>query len=70
MLKTCFNIDKRVDSRTKKTVIRLNANDNPFFVLFDTDKELDEWLDLMLVLRRATKDFGPGDLIREPIGTY
>lgn len=70
MLKTCFNIDKRVDSRTKKTLICLYTKENYFYILFDTDKELDEWLDLMLVLQRVTKDFGPGDSIKEPYGIY
>ncbi|XP_025409244.1 insulin receptor substrate 1-B isoform X2 [Sipha flava] len=66
VLKTCFNIDKRVDSRTKKTLICLYTKENYFCILFDSDKELDEWLDLMLVLQRVTKEFGPGDSIKEP----
>lgn len=68
ILKACFNIDKRVDSRTKKTLICLYTKENYFYILFDSDKELDEWLDLMLVLQRVTKDFGPGDAIKEPYG--
>lgn len=64
MLKTCFNIDKRVDSRTKKTLICLYTKENYFYILFDSVQELDEWLDLMLVLQRVTKDFGP----EEPYG--
>jgi len=70
VLKTCFNIDKRVDSRTKKTLICLYTKENYFYILFDSDKELDEWLDLMLVLQRVTKNFGPNDAIKEPFGMY
>lgn len=68
MLKTCFNIDKRIDSRTKRTVICLYTKENYFYVLFDSEKELDEWLDLMLVLQRVTKDFGPSSSTKEPFG--
>lgn len=64
VLKTCFNIDKRVDSRTKKTLICLYTKENYFYILFDSIQELDEWLDLMLVLQRVNKDFGP----EEPFG--
>jgi len=68
VLKNCFNIDKRVDSRTKRTFIYLYTKENYFYILFDSEKELDEWLDLMLVLQRVTKDYGPSDLIKEPFG--
>lgn len=37
-----------------------------FYILFDSIQELDEWLDLMLVLQRVTKDFGP----EEPFGKF
>lgn len=70
MLKTCFNIDKRVDPRTKKSLICLYTKENYFYIVFDSDKELDEWLDLMLVLQRVTNEFGPGDSIKEPFGNY
>jgi len=69
VLKSCFNIDKRVDERTKKTIICLYTKESSFYILFDTDKELDEWLDLMLVLQRVTKTFRPGDSLKEPLGT-
>ncbi|KAF0764399.1 insulin receptor substrate 1-like isoform X1 [Aphis craccivora] len=67
ILKSCFNIDKRVDARTKKTILCLYTKESSFCILFDCDKELDEWLDLMLVLRRASKDFGPVDSLKEPL---
>ncbi|VVC39762.1 Pleckstrin homology domain,IRS-type PTB domain,PH domain-like [Cinara cedri] len=67
VLKACFNITKRVDSRTKKTIIRINTSHNNFSILFDTDTELDEWLDLMLVLQRVNKNYGHIDSIKEPL---
>jgi len=68
VLKTCFKIDKRVDSRTKRTSIRLYTSEKFFYLLFDSEQELDEWLDLMLVLQRVTKEFGPNDSVKEPFG--
>jgi len=68
VLKSCFNIHKRVDARTKKTLICLYTKESSFNIQFDSDKERDEWLDLMLVLQRVTKDFGPGVSLKEPFG--
>jgi len=70
VLKTCFKIDKHVDSRTKRISIRLYTSEKFFYILFDSEQELDEWLDLMLVLQRATKEFGPGDSAKEPFGKH
>lgn len=69
MLKACFDIVKRVDSRTKKSIVRIYTTENNFSMLFDNDKELEEWLDLMLVLQRVNKDYGHIDSIKEPLGT-
>ncbi|XP_050434568.1 insulin receptor substrate 1-B isoform X2 [Adelges cooleyi] len=60
VLKTCFNIDKRADARNKN-VLSLYTKDNYFCILFDTEKELEEWLDLMLVLQRVNKDLETGE---------
>ncbi|XP_050544148.1 uncharacterized protein LOC126907116 isoform X2 [Daktulosphaira vitifoliae] len=60
VLKTCFNIDKRADARNKN-VLSLYTKDNYFCILFDNEKELEEWLDLMLVLQRVNKDLGTGE---------
>lgn len=68
MLKTCFNINKRVDTRTKRTVICLYCKDNNFCISFDTDQELDEWLDLMMLLQNVNKDAEISDSTKESFG--
>lgn len=67
-MKTCFNINKRVDARTKRTVICLYAKDNTYYIQFDTDQELDEWLDLMLLLQNVNKNSETCDSNKEPFG--
>lgn len=68
-MKTCFNIDKRADARNKN-VLSLYTKDNYFCILFDSEKELEEWLDLMLVLQRVNKDLGAGESSKDSFGNY
>lgn len=67
VLKSCFNIDKRVDTRSKKNLLCLYTKENCFYIVFDSDKELDEWLDLMTVLQHD-QDLEPGDAAKENFG--
>ncbi|KAL4085521.1 hypothetical protein QTP88_027032 [Uroleucon formosanum] len=46
-LKSCINIEKRVDKCTNKTSIYLCTKVKSFYIQFDEDKELDEWLHLL-----------------------
>lgn len=53
MLKSCFNIEKRVDTPIKKQFICLYTEYKYYNIQFDTDIELNEWLELMLKLQRS-----------------
>lgn len=44
------------------------TKENYFYILFDDEALLEEWLDLMLILQRVNKD-EIGDSIKEPLGT-
>ncbi|XP_076168627.1 insulin receptor substrate 1 chico isoform X2 [Ptiloglossa arizonensis] len=50
MLDSCFNINKRVDTKHKH-VIALYTKDECFCLIFESEKELDEWLKEMLLLQ-------------------
>lgn len=45
------------------------TKENYFYILFEDEAQLEEWLDLMLILQRVNKNFGIGDSLREPLGT-
>ncbi|XP_019883278.1 insulin receptor substrate 1 isoform X4 [Camponotus floridanus] len=50
LLHSCFNINKRGDTKHKH-VIALYTKDECFCLILDTEKELDEWLEAMLRLQ-------------------
>ncbi|XP_072765782.1 uncharacterized protein Chico isoform X4 [Anoplolepis gracilipes] len=50
LLHSCFNINKRGDTKHKH-VIALYTKDECFCLILDTEKELDEWLGAMLRLQ-------------------
>ncbi|KAK2582639.1 hypothetical protein KPH14_004920 [Odynerus spinipes] len=50
LLHSCFNINKRVDTKHKH-VIALYTKDECFCLILDNEKELDEWLKAMLLLQ-------------------
>ncbi|XP_076679106.1 insulin receptor substrate 1 chico isoform X3 [Andrena cerasifolii] len=50
MLDSCFNINKRVDTKYKH-VIALYTKDECFCLILENEKELDEWLKAMLLLQ-------------------
>lgn len=50
LLHSCFNINKRVDTKYKH-VIALYTKDECFCLILDNEKELDEWLKAMLLLQ-------------------
>ncbi|KAG7188998.1 hypothetical protein KM043_008595 [Ampulex compressa] len=50
LLHSCFNINKRMDTKHKH-VIALYTKDECFCVILENEKELDEWLNAMLLLQ-------------------
>ncbi|XP_015176452.1 PREDICTED: insulin receptor substrate 1 isoform X4 [Polistes dominula] len=50
LLHSCFNINKRVDTK-QKHVIALYTKDECFCLILDNEKELNEWLKAMLLLQ-------------------
>ncbi|XP_067142156.1 insulin receptor substrate 1 isoform X2 [Centruroides vittatus] len=53
ILKTCFNINRKLDSK-QKNVIALYTRDDCFAVVTENDDELDQWLTAMLELQHGT----------------
>nr|XP_023017350.1 insulin receptor substrate 1 isoform X1 [Leptinotarsa decemlineata] len=51
-LKTCFNINKRIDTKHKH-VIALYTKDDCFCVVLDSEEELDGWLKALLSLQHG-----------------
>ncbi|XP_055590592.1 mucin-19 isoform X5 [Uranotaenia lowii] len=52
VLRSCFNINKRNDTG-KKHVIALYTKDDCFFIVFDSEEELNRWLRTLLSLQRG-----------------
>ncbi|XP_006614542.1 insulin receptor substrate 1 isoform X2 [Apis laboriosa] len=50
LLDSCFNINRRVDTKHKH-VIALYTKDECFCLILESEKELDEWLKAMLLLQ-------------------
>lgn len=65
MLDSCFNINKRVDTKHKH-VIALYTKDECFCLIFESEKELDEWLKEMLLLQSG--DVADGEQPRPIFG--
>lgn len=63
-LKTCFNINRRNDTKYKH-VIALYTKDDCFCVILESEDELDTWLKALLSLQRAKED---GEIPRPTFG--
>lgn len=66
MLKTCFNINKRTDTKYKH-VIALYTKVDCFCVVLDSEEDLDTWLKPMLTFQHG-EDVCDGDDIRPTFG--
>lgn len=65
LLHSCFNINKRGDTKHKH-VIALYTKDECFCLILDSEKELDEWLKAMLRLQSG--DVPDGEQPRPTFG--
>lgn len=65
LLDSCFNINKRVDTKHKH-VIALYTKDECFCLILESEKELDEWLKAMLLLQSG--DVADGEQPRPIFG--
>ena len=56
ILEKCFNINRKCDTRDarNKFVIALYTLDDCVSIVFDTENELNEWLDILLTLQQAS----------------
>lgn len=52
LLKTCFNINRRTDTK-HKYVIALYTKDDCFCLVFDTEEEMADWLKALLALQQG-----------------
>lgn len=67
LLHSCFNINKRGDTKHKH-VIALYTKDECFCLILDNEKELDEWLKAMLRLQSG--DVPDGEQPRPTFGNF
>lgn len=67
LLHSCFNINKRGDTKHKH-VIALYTKDECFCLILDSEKELDEWLKAMLRLQSG--DVPDGEQPRPTFGKF
>lgn len=67
LLHSCFNINKRGDTKHKH-VIALYTKDECFCLILDNERELDEWLKAMLRLQSG--DVPDGEQPRPTFGKY
>lgn len=67
LLHSCFNINKRGDTKHKH-VIALYTKDECFCLILDSEKELDEWLGAMLRLQSG--DVPDGEQPRPTFGKF
>lgn len=65
LLDSCFNINRRVDTKYKH-VIALYTKDECFCLILESEKELDEWLKAMLLLQSG--DVADGEQPRPIFG--
>lgn len=65
VLKSCFHISKRLDTK-HKSVISLYTKDDCFCIVFDTEPEMNIWLQSLLSLHRIEDT--EGDRPRTHIG--
>lgn len=67
-LKTCFNINRKQDTKYKH-VIALYTKDDSFCVVLDSEEELETWLKALLSLQRG-EDIIDGEVPRPTFGEY
>lgn len=66
MLKTCFNINRRTDTKYKH-VIALYTKVDCFCVVLDSEEELDAWLKPMLSFQHG-EDVCDGEILKPTFG--
>lgn len=66
-VRSCFNINKRRDTKHKH-VIALYTKDDCFCLVLDNEKDLEEWLKKLLLLQNG--DQPDGEQPRPTFGTY
>lgn len=67
-LKTCFNINKRSDTKHKH-VIALYTKDDCFCVVLESEEELDLWLKALLSLQHG-EEIAEGETPRPTFGKF
>ncbi|KAL1465049.1 hypothetical protein WDU94_004644, partial [Cyamophila willieti] len=66
VLSTCFNINRRTDTKHKH-VIALYTGRDVFSLVFDSAPELEDWLQNLLLLQHG-EDLLPGELLEPKFG--
>lgn len=69
ILRTCFNINRRIDIPKHKFVIGLYRKDDTFSIVMKDEKEMNEWLKQLLILQRG-KELLDGDQPRPTFGEF
>lgn len=69
ILSSCFNINRRIDTPKYKYVIGLYRNNDTFSIIMKDEKEMNEWLNQLLILQRG-KEFLDGDQPRPKFGKF
>lgn len=67
-LKTCFNINRRRDTK-QKYVIALYTKDDCFCIVLDSEEDLQEWLKVLLKLQTG-EDTVDGEAPKPTFGMY
>lgn len=67
-LRSCFNINRRMDTKYK-FVIGLYRKDDCFSIILKDDEELNKWLKMLLVVQRG-KELLDGDQPRPTFGKF
>lgn len=68
MLKTCFNINKRLDTKHKH-VIALYTKDDCFCVILENEEDLEAWLKALLSLQHG-EETADGETPRPTFGKH
>lgn len=67
-IKTCFNINRKVDAK-HKYAITLYTKDDSFSVVADTEESVEEWLNAMLELQLDGPCLTGGAKLKPKFGT-
>lgn len=68
ILRTCFNINRRMDTK-QKFVIGLYTKDDCFCVVLENEEELSLWLKTLLTLQRG-EELMEGDQPKPTFGEF